>query len=90
MTNRLTNGEQKPQAETPGIKDFAQFNGRDSFSIPATDSSAEDGTPIADGQTPQRVSRKQLMEIDSRLGERDRQLLAAVQKYRYLMTGQIQ
>ena len=62
MTNRLTNGEQKPQAETPGIKDFAQFNVRDSFSIPATDSSAEDGTPIADGQTPQRVSRKQLMD----------------------------
>lgn len=90
MTNRLTNGEQKPQAETPGIKDFAQFNVRDSFSIPATDSSAEDGTPIADSQTPQRVSRKQLMEIDSRLGERDRQLLAAVQKYRYLMTRQIQ
>lgn len=90
MTNRLTNGEQKPQAETPGIKDFARFNVRDSFSIPATDSSAEDGTPIAGSQTPQRVSRKQLMEIDVRLGKRDRQLLAAVQKYRYLMTGQIQ
>lgn len=90
MTNRLTNGGQKPQAETLGIKDFARFNVRDSFSIPVTDSSAEDGTPIADSQTPQRVSRKQLMEIDSRLGERDRHLLAAVQKYRYLMTGQIQ
>lgn len=90
MTNRLTNGDNKPQAETPGIKDFAQFNVRDSFSVPATDSPAEDGTPITDSQSSHRVSRRQLQEIDSRLGERDRQLLIAVQKYRYLMTGQIQ
>lgn len=90
MTNRLTNGDNKPQAETPGIKDFAQFNVRDSFSVPATDSPAEDGTPITDSQSSHRVSRRQLQEIDSRLGERDRQLLIAVQKYRYLMTGQVQ
>lgn len=90
MTNRLTNGEQKPQAETPGIKDFAQFNVRDSFSVSATDSSVVGGTHDTDSQMPQRVSRKQLVEIDSRLGERDRQLLSAVQKYRYLTTGQIQ
>lgn len=90
MTNRLTNGEQKPQAETPGISDFAQFNVRDSFSVPATDSPAGGAIPDTESQTLQRISRKQLVEIDSRLGERDRQLLAAVQKYRYLMTGQIQ
>ena len=90
MTNRLTNGEQKPQAETPGIKDFAQFNVRDSFSVPATDSPTGGTTPDTDSQTLQRISRKQLVESDSRLGERDRGLLAAVQKYRYLMTGQIQ
>lgn len=90
MTNRLTNGEQKPQAETPGIKDFARFNVRDSFSVPAADSTSVSGIHDIDSQTPQRVSRKQLVEIDSRLGERDRQLLTAVQKYRYLMTGQIQ
>lgn len=90
MTNRLTNGDRKPQPEKPGIQDFAQFNVRDSFSIPATDSSAAGSTPVTDGQTPQRVSKKQLLEIDSRLGARDRQLLGAVQKYRYLMTGQVQ
>lgn len=90
LTNRLTNGEGKPQAETPGIKDFAKFNVRDSFSVSATDSSAVGGTHDSDSQMPQRVSRKQLVEIDSRLGERDRELLATVQKYRYLMTGQIQ
>jgi len=90
MTNRLTNGDGKPQAETAGIQDFAQFNVRDSFSIPATDSSAVASTPVTDRQTSQRISKKQLLEIDSRLGERDRQLLGAVQQYRYLMTGQIQ
>lgn len=90
MTNRLTNGDGKPQAETPGIQDFAQFNVRDSFSIPATDSSAVGSTPVTDCQIPQRISKRQLLETDSRLGERDQQLLGAVQQYRYLMTGQIQ
>lgn len=90
MTNRLTNGDGKPQAETPGIQDFAQFNVRDSFSVPAADSSAVGGTPVTDCQAPRRISKRQLLEIDSRLGERDRQLLAAVQQHRYLMTGQMQ
>lgn len=90
MTNRLTNGDGKPQAETPGIQDFAQFNVRDSFSVPAADSSAVGGTPVTDCQAPRRISKRQLLEIDSRLGERDRQLLSAVQQYRYLMTGQMQ
>ena len=90
MTNRPTNGGQKPQPETPGIQDFAQFNVRDSFSIPATDSSAGGSAPDSGSQTSQRVSKKQLLEIDGRLGERDRELLGVVQQYRYLMTGQIQ
>ncbi len=90
MTNRLTNGDRKPQAETPGIQDFSQFNVRDSFSVPATDSSAVGGIPDADSQTPQRISKRQLLETNSRLGVRDRQLLGAIQKYRYLMTGQVQ
>ena len=90
MTNRLTNGGGKPQAENAGIKGFARFNVRDSFSIPATDSSAGGSTPDSGSQTSQRVSKKQLLEMDSRLGERDRELLGVVQQYRYLMTGQIQ
>ena len=89
MTNRLTNGGGKPQAENAGIKGFARFNVRDSFSVPASDPPAVGGTPDTDSQTSQRVSKRRLLEIDSRLGERDRQLLAAVQQYRYLMTGQI-
>ena len=90
MTNRPTNGGQKPQAETPGIPDFSRYKVCNSYSVPATDPTSAGGAPDADSQPSQRVSRKQLVEIDSRLGERDRQLLIAVQKYRYLMTGQIQ
>ena len=90
MTNRLTNGGGKPQAENAGIKGFARFNVRDSFSVPASDPPAVGGTPDTDSQTSQRVSKRRLLEIDSRLGERDRELLGVVQQYRYLMTGQIQ
>lgn len=90
MTNRQTNGEQKPQAETPEVPDFSRYKVCDSYSVPATDSPTAGGTPDAGSQSSQRVSRKQLQELDGRLGERDRELLGAVQKYRYLMTGQIQ
>lgn len=89
LTNRLTDGDGKAQAETAGIRGFAQFNVRDSFSVPATDSPMAGGAHVNGSQAPQRVSKRQLAETDSRLGERDRQLLAAVQQYRYLMTGQI-
>lgn len=89
MTNRLTNGDSKTQAETPGIPDFSRYKVCNSYSVPATDSTSAGGAPDTASQTLQRVSKRQLMEIDSRLGERDRQLLAAVQRYRYLMTGQI-
>lgn len=89
MTDRLTNGDNKPQAEMPGIKDFAQFKIRDSFSVPATDPPSVGDAPDTDSQPRQRVSKRQLVEIDSRLGERDREALLAVQRYRYLMTGQI-
>ena len=48
LTNRLTDGDGKAQAETAGIRDFAQFNVRDSFSIPATDSPMAGGAPVND------------------------------------------
>lgn len=94
MTNRLTNGmtsrEYKPQTETPGAPDFSRYKVCDSYSVPATDSASVCDTPGTDSHTAQRVSKKQLVELDYRLAERDRELLSTVQKYRYLMTGQIQ
>lgn len=90
MTNRLTNGDSKAQTETSEVPDFSRYKVCDSYSIPATDSHTAVGTSDIDKQTPQRVSRRQLLEIDSRLGKRDREILNAAQQYRYLMTGQIQ
>ncbi|WP_251390953.1 replication-relaxation family protein [Mediterraneibacter agrestimuris] len=90
MTNRLTNGDRKSQAETPETPDFSRYKVCDSYSVPATDSPTADGAPDTGSHSPQRVSRKQLQGLDSRLGERDRELLGAIQKYRYLMTGQVQ
>lgn len=90
MTNRLTNGEQKPQAETPRTPNFSRYKVCNSYSVPATDSTTAGGAPDTGSQQPQRVSKRQLLEIGSRLGERDVQLLMAIQQYRYLMTGQVQ
>ncbi len=90
MTNRLTNGDGKPQAERSELPGFSRYKVCDSYSVPVTDPASAGGTPGTASQMPQRVSRRQLQELDSRLGERDRELLKAVQQYRYLMTGQIQ
>lgn len=90
MTNRLTNGEQKTQTEMSGAPDFSRYKVCDSYSVPVMDSTSASGTPDADIKKCQRVSKRQILELDNRLGERDLQILGAVQKYRYLMTGQVQ
>lgn len=86
MTNRLSpqDGEQKP--EKPTAPDFSKFNVNDSFSIPAK-SSPDTGE---DAMEQRRISRHQLEELDLALSDRDRQVLLSVQKYRYLLTGQVQ
>ena len=90
MTNRLTNGDSKPQAETPAVPDFSRYKVCDSYSVPVTDSTSAGAAPDTDSPISQRISRRKLLEIDSRLGTRDREVLLAAQKYRYLMTGQIE
>lgn len=86
MTSRPTDGDKKPQAEKPALAGFASFNLRDSYSIPAIDTSEDGGS--SRGQ--RRLSRRQLVEIGSRLGERDLEVLRSVQRYRYLLSGQVQ
>lgn len=90
MTDHLTNGDGRPQAETPGTPDFSKFNVNDSFSVPATDTTLAGVTPDKNSGSLRRLSRRQLEELDRTLGDRDKGILGAVQKYRYLMTGQIQ
>lgn len=83
MSSRITyqGGEKKP--ETRPTPDFSKFMVHDSFT------SSSSSLP-ASGEERRRLSRQQLEETAARLSDRDRQVLAAIQHYRYLLTGQIQ
>ena len=48
MTNRLTNGDSKPQAETPAVPDFSRYKVCDSYSVPVTDSTSAGAAPDTD------------------------------------------
>lgn len=86
MTNRLTSHDRKTQAETPTVRDFSRYRVCDSYSNPIT------GAPVSGGGEGEsrRLSRKHLMELEIALGERDKAVLSAIQRHRYLMTGQVQ
>ena len=86
MTNRPTDGDRKPQAEKPDLAGFADFNRRDSYSIPAINADAGAGSP----RVQHRVSKRQLVEISSRLSGRDLEVLHSVQRHRYLLSTQVQ
>lgn len=86
MTNRLTNGVSKAKAETPTVSDFSRYKVCDSYSVPTTDCKTARSTPEASS----RLSKKQLINLDFSLSERDRNILLSVQRHRYLMSGQVQ
>lgn len=86
MTNRSTDRDRKTQTEKPSISDFSRYKVCDSYCNPITNSTPSRG----EGKENQRVSRKRLTELDSTLGERDKDVLLAIQRHRYLMTGQVQ
>lgn len=90
MTNRLTNGDGKPQAETPTVADFSRYKVCDSYSVPATDSTSAGGSPDSAAEPSRRISKRQLMELDVSLGSRDKEILRTIQRHRYLMTRQVQ
>lgn len=83
MSNRMTpqGGEKTP--ESRGTPDFSKFMVCDSFSNSIS-------SPAATGEELRRLSRQQLEEVATRLSDRDRGILTAAQRYRYLLTGQIQ
>lgn len=86
MTNRLTSRDKKPQAETPGVPAFSRYRVCDSYSNSITD------TPVSgsgEGEC-RRLSQKRLMELETVLGKRDKEVLLAIQRHRYLLTGQVQ
>lgn len=86
MTDRLTSRDRKTQAEKPEAPDFSRYRVCDSYSNPITDTPVSSG---GDGSS-QRLSHKRLLELDMALGERDKEALFAIQRQRYLMTGQVQ
>ena len=74
-------GERPERRTTP---DFSKFKVHDSYHKPVMDN-----LPPGDPADSKRLSRRWLEELDMRLSDRDKQVLASVRKYRYLMTGQI-
>lgn len=85
MTNRLTSHDKKPQAEKPKTPDFSRYMVCDSYSNPITDTPV----PGSAATEPQRLSHRRLLELDLSLSSRDRETLLAIQRHRYLMTGQV-
>lgn len=83
MSNRTTPQEGEESRESRTAPDFSRYMVNDSF-INSTSSSA------TAGEERRRLTRQQLVETAAALSERDREVLTAVQRYRYLLTGQIQ
>ena len=86
MSNRQTPQDSEKIQESRTAPDFSRFNVCDSYCNPITDSKP----PGAAGEERRRISRQQLEEIALRLSERDTQVITSIQRYRYLMTGQLQ
>lgn len=86
MTDRLTSHDKKAQAQTPTVRDFSRYKVCDSYSNSITN------TPVSGGGEGgcRRLSRKRLAELEMALGERDKAVLSAIQRHRYLLTGQVQ
>lgn len=85
MTSRPSNHDHNIMQKPPNPPDFSRFKVCDSYRIPTTDT-ADPGGPEAN----QRLSRKRLEELSVLLSQRDKDILLTVQRYRYMMTGQLQ
>ncbi len=86
MSNRPTSHEDRKAPESRQTPDFSKFNVNDSFSIPAVNTLSPGGK----GEERHRVSRQQLEKIAANLSERDSAVISSVQRFRYLMTSQLQ
>lgn len=74
-------GEKTPEARN--APDFSKFNVHDSFCNPITKTNAS-------GEGRRHLSRQQLEAILAGLSERDTEIIASIQRYRYLLTSQLQ
>ena len=83
MTNRMTSQDSKTEPRKPQLTDFSRYKVCDSYCNPPSTTD----TP-AGGR--HRLSRRQLEELDACLKAQDKEALLAIQRHRYLMTGQVQ
>lgn len=85
MSDRMIphDNEKSPSSRT--APDFSKFTVHDSFSNSTNVLSSDGG-----GEESRRISLRQLEEADKRLTEENKQILISVQRYRYLLTSQVQ
>ena len=83
MSNRTTPQEGEESWESRTAPDFSKFMVHDSFTNSIS-------SPAIAGEERRRLTHQQLVETAAALSERDRDILTAVQRYRYLLTGEIQ
>ncbi len=83
MSNHLTSHDGEKTPESRNTPDFSKFNVHDSYCNPTAKTSQPGGKR-------RHLSRQQLESISVSLGERDMEIIASVQRYRYLLTSQIQ
>ena len=81
MSDRSSSREGEPMPENRMVPDFSKFNVCSSYS--QSSSLISSG-----GEERRRLSRQQLEELNSRLSGRDREVITAIQRFRYLLTGQ--
>ena len=86
MTNDPSShdNEKAPKFQEP--RDFSRFKVNDSYMLLHTASSSGDG----EGSGRNHVSRQQLEELDLLLSGRDKEVLMAIRKHRYLLSSQVQ
>lgn len=86
MTNRSTSHDNEAKAEKPAIPDFSKYKVCDSYCNPITDTTVSGGGAMER----HRLSHQRLEELETDLGERDKEVLLAIHGHRYLMTRQVQ
>ena len=83
MSNRPTTHDGERTPETRTAPDFSKFMVNDSFTVSTTSNRPP-------GAAHRRLSRQQLEAILASLNERDIQAIVSIQRFRYLLTSQLQ
>lgn len=84
MSNRITSQDGGKTPQNRPAPDFSKFMVHDSFHDSITNSLGEAGEEC------HRISRQRLEEIAASLSDRDREVISSIQRFRYLMSSQVQ